>query len=441
MGLSHSPKIVTDGLVLCLDAGNANKSARGFKNLLNLSTWTVSTGSVTGFSAIGTAGQNEDRRILDTGPFGVSALVWDTPSNDATSDADGGWNTSNINIDNTKMYRFSVWLRRKTIGNGAYYLGCAGGVLNRSDGVLNNNPYFSATNWPVSIVANEWMLVVGHIWPVNSGTGTNHVDSGLWNTSGTKFSGPTSSGDFVWQTTSTTTYHRSYLYYSTDITTNQQWYQPRVDLCDGTEPTIAELIAGVGSKWYDLASTNHANIFNSAALYNNAGYMTFDGVDDFALLGSNSTYGNDTTWEAWVYCAGNVSTYNMFMGRYLPYFSFYGGNRLYFSNVIGVTQQTIQTAANLSLNTWYHATFTTSYDGTNTTMKIYTNGVETATGTFAGTQYNYANPFMIGDGNNASNTTWYPFSGRVSNVKVYNRTLSTLEILKNFNALRGRFGV
>jgi hypothetical protein len=74
-------------------------------------------------------------------------------------------------------------------------------------------------------------------------------------------------------------------------------------------------------------------------------------------------------------------------------------------------------------------------------MKIYTNGVETATGTFTGAQYNYANPFMVGDGNNGSNTTWYPFSGRISNVKVYNRTLSTLEILKNFNALRGRFGV
>jgi hypothetical protein len=439
MGLSHSPRIVTDGLVLCLDAGNANKSARGFKNLLDLSTWTLGTGSVTGFAQNGTTAENQ--RILDTGPFGVSTVVWDTPSNDATSDDDGGWNSGNVNIDNTKLYRFSVWMRRKIIGNGPYYLGCAGGVLNRSDNVLNNNPYFSAANWPGSILANQWMLIVGHIWPAGSGSGANHVDSGLWNTSGTKFSEPTSTGDFVWQTSSTSTYHRSYLYYSTDTTTNQQWYQPRIDLCDGTQPTIAELIAGVGSKWYDLASTNHANIFNSAALYNNAGYMTFDGVNDFVLLGSNTAFGNDTTWEAWIYCTGNVSTYNMFMGRYLPYFGFYAGNSLYFSNTIGVTQQTIQSASNLSLNTWYHATFTTSYNGTSTTMKIYTNGVETATGTFTGAQYNYANPFMVGDGNNGSNTTWYPFSGRISNVKVYNRTLSTLEILKNFNALRGRFGV
>jgi hypothetical protein len=131
----------------------------------------------------------------------------------------------------------------------------------------------------------------------------------------------------------------------------------------------------------------------------------------------------------------------MFMGRYLPYFGFYGGNRFIFSNLVGGTQRTIETATNLSLNTWYHATFTTSYDGANTTMKTYTNGVETTTGTFAGTQGNYSNPFMIGDGNNGSNTSWYPFQGRISNVKVYNRALTAAEIRQNFNASRGRFGI
>lgn len=74
-------------------------------------------------------------------------------------------------------------------------------------------------------------------------------------------------------------------------------------------------------------------------------------------------------------------------------------------------------------------------------MKIYTNGVETATGTWSGTQGNISNPFMIGDGNNGSNSTWYPFVGRISNVKIYNRTLTVNEIQQNFQALRGRFGV
>jgi hypothetical protein len=177
--------------------------------------------------------------------------------------------------------------------------------------------------------------------------------------------------------------------------------------------------------------------FNSA----NGGALVFDGIDDFILTDEITTYGSETTWEAWVYCTANVNTYNMFMGRYLPYFGFYNGNSLYFSNNIGGSQRTIQTATNLSLNTWYHTTFTTAYDGTNTTMKIYTNGVETATGTWAGIQSNYSYKFMIGDGNNGVNSSWYPFQGRISNVKVYNKNLTSQEILQNFNTTRSRFGV
>jgi hypothetical protein len=170
-------------------------------------------------------------------------------------------------------------------------------------------------------------------------------------------------------------------------------------------------------------------------------YLEFDGTNDFILTGSSVAYGNNTTWEAWVYCTANVSGYNMFMGRYLPYFGFLYGNSFIFSNLIGGSQCTIYTPANLALNTWYHATFTTSYDGTNTTMRTYVNGVETASGVFSGAQGNYSVNFMVGDGNNSGNSSWYPFQGRISNVKVYNRTLTSSEVQQNFNANRSRHSV
>jgi len=72
-------------------------------------------------------------------------------------------------------------------------------------------------------------------------------------------------------------------------------------------------------------------------------------------------------------------------------------------------------------------------------MKTYTNGTETATGTFAGAQGNYNNKFMVGDGNNNLDSTWYPFQGRISNVKVYNRTLTAAEIQQNYTAIKRRF--
>lgn len=198
--------------------------------------WTVGIGGATGYSING----DGNSRVTDANPWGVSDVVWDVSDQDIASDADGGWNGSSFAIDNTKTYRFSTFVRRKVIGNGSFYLGTHGypdAVLNRSNGAANTNPYFVANSWWGS--ANQWYLVVGFVWPANSGTGVVMPDSGIYSLNGTKVA---SSIDYVWQSTTTSSHHRSYLYYSTDITTNQQWYQPRVDVVDGTEPTIGELL-------------------------------------------------------------------------------------------------------------------------------------------------------------------------------------------------------
>ena len=430
MSVAYNPKIVTDGLVLCLDAANPNKSAKGFKNLLNLSTWTLGSGSVSGFTIYGSEAENQ--RILDTGPFGVSTVVWDSPSNDAITNPDGGWDGGGVSIDNTKMYRFSVWIRRRVIGNGSYFLGCNVGVLNRSDGLVNNNAYFSGGAWPASIVADQWMLVVGHAWPAGSGTGTNHVNSGLWNTSGTQFSGATL-GDVVWQTTSTSASLRSYLSNSFDTTTRQQWYQPRIDLCDGTEPTIAELIAGVGSKWYDLSGTNHGNISNSPALYNSAGYMNFDGVDD-----------NITTSYVPVNTGGSISVwfrlnahkdYNTIFDNALGAndweFWVYGTGVARFRSTADNSDYILDSDV-LLINTWYNFVITWS----STEAKMYKNGLLFAQDTTTGTKV-VPSTLNFGGGN-AGNTK---LNGYIANAFAYSRSLSAVEVLQNFNATRGRFGI
>lgn len=451
MGIAYNPKIVNNGLMLYLDAANANKSAKGFKNLLDLSTWTLGTGGVTGFTENATAGQNENRRILDTGPFGVSALVWDTPSNDATSDADGGWNSSYYNIDPTKRYRFSVWIRRKILGNGPYYLGTYGlnssntneGVLNRSDGAINTNAYFAATTWPVSILANEWMLVVGHVWPAGSGTGSAHVDSGLWNTSGTKFS---NTADFVWQATNAKTAHRSYLYYSTDTTTNQQWYQPRIDLCDGTEPTIAELIAGVGSKWYDLTGTNHGNILNSAALYNSAGYMTFDGVDDSVNISDSSSLSSTSalTINCWVRATAFGGGYSSIVGKGTSdsdeeYCVLIHSSFLYFD--VGTGGPYTQPSFTFNTNTWYNICCVHSRTLGTSSLSVYVNGILLSNTVVGPTTTPNDNSLPVSIGSRFYNSSNGLFNGNIAQVSIYNRALSASEIKQNFNATRGRFGV
>ncbi|MFZ2125871.1 MAG: prepilin-type N-terminal cleavage/methylation domain-containing protein [Candidatus Saccharimonadales bacterium] len=205
-------------------------------SVIKWASWTVGVGSVAGYTVNG----DGNSRVMDTNTRGVSDVVWDVSNQDAANDADGGWNGSNFSIDNTKMYRFSTFVRRKTIGNGSFYLGTHGypdAVLYRSNGNVNTNPYFTSRAWWGN--ANQWYLAVGFVWPAGSGTGSAMPESGIYSMDGSKV---VSNIDFVWQSTTTSAHHRSYLYYSTDITTNQQWYQPRVDIVDGTEPSISELL-------------------------------------------------------------------------------------------------------------------------------------------------------------------------------------------------------
>ena len=209
------------------------------------------TGSVTGFSQNGSTSENY--RILGSDPWGKETVIWEARP-DETSGPDGGWKSSQFNIDNTKMYRFSVWIRRTVLGNGSAYLGCNGygstnGVLQRDNGANNTNPYFWSGAWSSSY-GSDWVLIVGHIWPVGSGTGSNHSDSGLYYADGTRIGNITR--DFVWREETTTALHRAYLYYSTDTSTRQQFCYPRVDICDGTEPSINELLAGFDSRNIDI---------------------------------------------------------------------------------------------------------------------------------------------------------------------------------------------
>lgn len=442
MSVYAGPETSSNGLVACWDAGNNLRSARGFSSLLSLSNWTLGTGTATGWSMNGTAAENQ--RILATGPFGTSTLVWDTPSNDATSDGDGGYNSPVINIDPTKMYRFSTWIRRTVIGNGNYYLGFSGydaatqlqSVILRVNGANTTNPYFSASTWPTANVsANSWMLVVGHVWPAGTGVGANHVDSGLWNTSGTKFSNPTSSGDFVWLSDSAKTWLRSYLFYSTDTTTAQQWYQPRIDVIDGNQPSISDLISGVGSKWYDAVGNSHGTILNSAAPYNSNGYMTFDGVDDCVTL---SVSGNAKTVISWVRPTAVSGDYIIFAPDSNGNDNWLGiqTNKLYlfFSEAGDVNNTVLRGNTSLSTNQWYQISCTIDTN----TAKVYLNGVEDGSMSVAFTIGAWTGTSAIGRRGSISQRF---FPGDIGAIYLYNRVLSEGEIKQNFIAMRGRFGI
>ena len=104
----------------------------------------------------------------------------------------------------------------------------------------------------------------------------------------------------------------------------------------------------------------------------------------------------------------------------------------------------IQTTNTISLNTWYHVVFV--LDRTNN-MKIYLNGVlQSVTVSvaannlipYSGVNFNNINPFRIGSGTGADNTSPNGlFSGQIDAFNVWNRVLTESEITELYNSGNG----
>lgn len=437
MAAHGGPRVETSGLTMVIDPSNVKTNPKIVynNNILNYSTWTVSSGAIGMFGINGTAAENT--RVYDTDPFNQSSIVWQSPTNDVTSDADGGWNTDNIVIDPTKLYRFSVWIRRKVLGNGSYYLGTRGlnssgtniGVLNRSNGAVNTNPYFGSAAWTLNV--NQWYLFVGHVWPIGSGTGAVHPDTGIYTTAGVKVGTPT---DFVWQTGVTQTVHRTYLYYSTDTTTVQQWSHPRLDLCNGNQVPVSGVISNQMNTMISLTRQNNATVKNQVQVTVDK-TLSFNNNTHYLALPNSLGYTTSVSVFAWVKIAGAPKGgYHIICGGAEFELSIPTAGSLRTGVTTSSGRYVINQGSGLADGNWHYVGMVVS----GTTKTAYIDGSSVGTQTIAGTLVSsFANRAI---GQFGSDTT-YALNGEMSSYRVFNSALTAAQVRQNFQALRGRFGI
>lgn len=206
------------------------------QNLLDTSKWTQGSGSVLGFDRNGN--DSENIREYDTGPNGNTVLLWKAV-NDVDNNADGGWNSTYVNVDHTKTYRFSVWLKKTNSNDGHSYFGCRGylngehHILNL-DGSVNTNPYFWHGDLPQ---LDKWYLLIGYVHSSDYMGQVNH--GGIYDgKTGEKVK---SIRDFKLKIGAPNLAHRAYLYYDTNVNDRQYFYAPRIE-DNSTAPTIASLL-------------------------------------------------------------------------------------------------------------------------------------------------------------------------------------------------------
>ncbi|WP_440067975.1 DUF6443 domain-containing protein [Tenacibaculum discolor] len=221
--------------------GGVKQSSSAALNLL-ASDWLEGMGSTSFYNQNGSTAENQ--RVLGANPRGTKEVLW-LCGNDVTSNADGGWNTDYINIDNTKSYRYTVWVKRTGSQNGTTYHGTQN--VNNLSGTANNNPYFWYGDLPQ---LDTWYLLVGIIHPAGY-TGSDKGISGVYDINGTRVIDGT---EFVWDSSTTTSRFRSYLYYSTDVTTNQYFWNPVLETVDGTELSIDAIVGVTSTKANDIVT-------------------------------------------------------------------------------------------------------------------------------------------------------------------------------------------
>ena len=200
--------------------------------------------------------------------------------------------------------------------------------------------------------------------------------------------------------------------------------------------------------WIDLAGTNNGTLTNGPTFNTGSGgSIVFDGVNDYVRIPYNSLLNPDTitvsTWAnrsqngffSHIICLPINNT--TWVPPYMSYGIEYISNTNTISFLLGFTDNNFEyTDVNLSFgnNQWFN--FTGTYDKTN--VKIYINGVLSTTRAETRTMYQSTSDFYVGAENLS---VQYELNGKIGVTQIYNRALSASEVLQNYNATKGRFGL
>jgi hypothetical protein len=204
---------------------------------------------------------------------------------------------------------------------------------------------------------------------------------------------------------------------------------------------------GTGTTWYDLSGNNNNGTLTNGSSFLpniNGGILDFDGVDDYASLGSVAasliqgktaiTIGIMFNMDATGTLKGLIGTLNYFCGGNLGLVA--SNDALLFYNDTA-TCYSIGLNSYVTTGKWIYAVGT--YDGTTTRLYGIKDGTLTQTsGTGKSGNTNvFSSDFRVMGNQNPTIFT----NGKGSVAFAYNRVLSQAEVLQNYNAQKTRFGL
>lgn len=195
-----------------------------------------------------------------------------------------------------------------------------------------------------------------------------------------------------------------------------------------------------GGGWVDLSGNNsHGELVNNPTTNTaNGGSIVFDGVNDYVKATSPGTYTEYTFIFFVKWLSRTANTSRCFgLDSYGTYTIFNPDDVSYHYNPLGgsPSSTTLTSGVNVGLNTWCCVAVTESR--INSEAKIYVNGVLRNTTSLVSSQ-GFLGSLYLGAQNTISTVI---ANCEIANFNLYNRVLTQSEILQNFNATRTRFGI
>ena len=191
------------------------------------------------------------------------------------------------------------------------------------------------------------------------------------------------------------------------------------------------------STWRDLSGNSNKGTLTNGPTFStgNMGSIVYDGVDDSVTCNLVTSDANNVTLEAWFKITTLPGTLILYNGNSAT--SGYGFGH----GICGATSTTLYvffgglncnvvSYAGMTTNVWYQAVYTRTTTPSTSNI-LYINGISRSTNTSSNPNAP-AGTTSIGD-------PGYP--GYISIARIYNRALTATEVLQNYNATKGRYGL
>jgi hypothetical protein len=198
-----------------------------------------------------------------------------------------------------------------------------------------------------------------------------------------------------------------------------------------------------GTTWYGVSlSGNNGTLINGPTFSTDGGgSIVFDGTNDYASFGDGTTLSlvDEGTVSYWLYF--NPNSYSVMVGKrnnnstVFNYAMWIGGDKKFDidNSPSGSFKPFYDLSSEISVGDWIYITVVFN----NGQTSFYLNGQHKITRTLS-LGPTTTEPLLLG--RNSINGTQYS-KGNMAIVQIYNRALSATEVLQNFNAQKGRFGL